>query len=1213
MERSFQGRFVALRTLIGLAVLAAGQPAFANDDTSGEFDFRIEERTLGKFMDRLHDLTRLQLIYPHELADAGGIHPVVGKHTVEEALAIALKGTGFTGGLTSGGVIVISRSENEEAQVSNTRKKRNGLWGGLLALLASAVNPGVLPAQEASAVAQEAGQERGQQEQQQEHGEVEGPLELRDVTVTGSRISRSLSEVSGNLIVLDRDAIRASGELTLPRVLRQLPQNINSTNETYGSHMTGDITNISGASTVNLRGLGSESTLILVDGRRVGYSGLLGGVTDISTIPLSMVERIEILLDGAAALYGSDAVGGVVNVITRKDYSGVELDANYSRPHKSGFEETRVSVSTGLSWVGGRANIGYEYFRDSGLDASARDTLIFANRNDLPGINPGDRGLPGPQIRVYSFLRPCNATRAIVYELDGRILSRNELFRLAPPDQARATCHADLTVPTGFMPGDDFNGIEIFGAPNWGEGAEFGVSLRPEQNHNVVSLSMDQAITDSLDGHANIRWGKKKTNKNDGINHIDVRLHPNSPFNPFGVEVFTQGQILNAPPKLFDSDKDELFLRLGLEGSLGSGWTWQADLGRSQEKVSSRRSNVLDINTVLGGVASDGMSEVRLVRELRDDEASCEDERVRVGGTRYVYVFGNCSIYGVPAPINPFGDLSPYVIPGLNLGSRNEQIQFEALARGELFKAPGGPIALVVGYDYHKDTLESFSEFFNRFSTERTEISSGESPVGTDSFDTSISRDTHAAFFEALVPLVNSGEDTNSERLNLTVAGRYDSYSGTKVGHGGKQAGATGADKTSDPGSEFSYTAGLMYRINESALLKVNRQTSFVTPQMYQLILPVQERTPALPFNGLFFTQPDSKGRLDTHSNVFENSGGNDTLKAETAETLSLTAELSPAFLPGLFLRASWSNTRYKDRIAYFFSLFDIDPDNLPSNVTYLPEEDIYLRENRWINVSRLKRTGIDYELRYEWEIGRSEFDAVLRRSTTSRFDLQVDPQHDEPQSLLTLKDLTLARNAPLQPVPRYQDYLQFMWSYGGLFASVDLQGAAETRTRYALRGDPPPPATGDGPPGGGGDGPPGGGGPPPGGGGDPPPGGGDPPPGGGDPPPGGGGPPGGSGPPPGGGPAPQIPPPTLHERVTEPAVILDMVVGYDFQSATLFDAPAWMDGLRITLTINNLTDSYARNREIDLDTGEIAEYSINPTYEWTQGRTYRLTVHKSF
>ena len=179
--------------------------------------------------------------------------------------------------------------------------------------------------------------------------EEDEALQLEDVRVTGSRLSRSPSEISGNLIVLDRDDIRASGELTLARVLRQLPQNTNPTHEDFFSEFN-TAGNRTGAASVNLRGLGSESTLILVDGRRVGYSGILGGVTDISTIPLSMVDRIEILLDGASAVYGSDAVGGVVNIITRQDYSGLELDLEYGRPHKSGYDETRASLAAGIAW-----------------------------------------------------------------------------------------------------------------------------------------------------------------------------------------------------------------------------------------------------------------------------------------------------------------------------------------------------------------------------------------------------------------------------------------------------------------------------------------------------------------------------------------------------------------------------------------------------------------------------------------------------------------------------------------------------------------------------------------------------------------------------------------------------------------------------------------------------------------------------------------------
>ena len=309
--------------------------------------------------------------------------------------------------------------------------------------------------------------------------EEEESLELREVTVTGSRLGRPASELSGNLIVLDREAIRATGELTLARVLRQLPQNVNATNETYGARLNG-AENRTGGATVNLRGLGSESTLILVDGRRIGYSGLFGGVTDISTIPLSMVDRIEILLDGASAVYGSDAVGGVVNIITRKDYTGVEVDLNYGRPQKSGYDESRANVSTGFAWEGGRANVGYEYFNDSGLDASLRDRITEENRRNV-GANDFNQPF-GPQIRVSnnSYGTDCFPTNAVVYELGGNIITRAAYNALDPASQEMATCRVDVTLPLGFQHTDDLNSIDLFGLQDWGSAGELGISLEAE-------------------------------------------------------------------------------------------------------------------------------------------------------------------------------------------------------------------------------------------------------------------------------------------------------------------------------------------------------------------------------------------------------------------------------------------------------------------------------------------------------------------------------------------------------------------------------------------------------------------------------------------------------------------------------------------------------------------------------------------------------------
>ena len=965
--------------------------------------------------------------------------------------------------------------------------------------------------------------------------EDEEALELRDVKVTGSRLGRPASELSGNLIVLDRDAIRASGELTLARVLRQLPQNVNATNETFGSRLNG-AQNRTGAATVNLRGLGSESTLILVDGRRIGYSGIFGGVTDISTIPLSMVDRIEILLDGASAVYGSDAVGGVVNIITRKDYTGIELDLNYGRPHKSGYDESRVNLTTGWAWSGGRANVGYEYFLDSGLDASLRDTIASEARRNV-GANNWNQPY-GPQIRVSNnnYSDVCNSFNAVVYELGGNILTRAEYAALDADSQAMATCHVDIALPLGFQHTDDLNNIELFGLQDWGAAAELGISLRPRQRHDVVSAGIDQEITPALAVRANVRWGKKDTDSNDGQNWVNARLHAGSPFNPFGTAVDLYGLSIDTPPKSFESERDELFVQLGAEGSLGS-WTWDAEFSRSQEEVFTHRTNNLD-PAFRNGVNSDGVTEAYIGGQSRMDEASCEALRVELGGTRYSwssFFGGNCAVYGAPPePINPFGDINAYIIPAQDFGSENEQTQFEVLARGNLFNAPGGPVALVVGYDLRQDVLDSFSE--GGFG-----LTTNESPV-TDSirttFNTKISRDNQAAFVEGLIPLVGSDNArAGVQRLSLTFSGRYDSYSNVDIDYRRTETDEAGTVEAADPGSEFTWSTGLVYRPADSMLFKANLSTAFVAPQLNQLLTRVTGLV-----RGCFGVYADETRTLATQKcdNVFVyNAGGNDSLTPETADSLSLSGEFSPAFLPGIFLKVSWNETDYEDRIAKLRT-GAVDLNELPSTITYLPDEDIYVKDDRYINVKTVDRSGMDYELRYEWETGLSDYAILVRRSYTNKYDVQRELTEGALHDLVTTKVTTGLDDPLLPPVPRHQTSAQFTWTRGGVFVSIDVQGADKTET--------------------------------------------------------------------------------LNERswrvwkyVTEPATNYDLVLGYEFGNDTLFDAPAWMKGLSTTLTINNLTNAYASNYEVDVETGEREEYQISTFYEWTQGRSYRLSIHKSF
>ena len=964
-------------------------------------------------------------------------------------------------------------------------------------------------------------------------------LELQDVKVTGSRLSRPPSELSGNLIVLDRDHIRASGELTLAQVLRQLPQNINATNETNatgeGASLLNGAQNITGASTVNLRGLGSESTLILVDGRRVGYSGLLGGVTDISTIPLSMVERIEILLDGASAIYGSDAVGGVVNIITRKDYSGVEMSINHTRPDRSGFDKTLASLSSGWAWEGGRVNLGVEHFRDSGLDASRRDSAIRSDRFLTTGQKNTE---PGPQQRIYSwfFDDSCNEGRAIVWGLDGNVITRDAYAALSDADKMRATCHSDITLPLGFMPSDDLNSISLFGEQEWGDESELGYSLTPEQRSNVINIGIDQDITESIRGHANVRFVKKDSTSEFGVNQQSVTLHAMSPYNPFGRQVTVAGLLTGTPPLVSESEESSLYLAFGAEGSIGT-WKWEAEFSHSEKEVDTARFNWFDSGPYGRGVNSDGVSEALIARFGASfgtpiDEPGCQAKLDEIGGTRYTYsvFFGRatCNIYGAPPdPINPFGDPSPWIGDDLQSGSTNEQTLFEALVRGELLTMPGGAVGLVAGYDYKEDVLDSFSEFILR------NILSSSSATGNSQFNTRVSRENHGIFAESLIPIVGPNNAMPGiQRLNITLTGRYDSYSNADVEYRNTGYSEGGSLDASDPGDEFTTGVGIVYRPMDALLVKAAMNTSFVAPQLNQLLSKVAQVE-----GQLSHYVPGGNGAIGPVSGamVVTNRGGNDKLSPETADNFGVTLEWTPAFIPGLLLKAGWSDTEFKDRIGRLRTSI-VYLDDLPATVTFHPEDNTYVIDDRYINIASVERTGYDLELRYDLNVGLNEFSIIARRGYTEKFEQRRSPDSEVVHDLVTTRDDRGSEDASLSPVPEHQTNMQLIWSRGGWFASLDMQAAAKTRIQRT----------------------------------------------------------------------------DTFEYITEPATNYDLVLGYEFGSDTFFDAPDLLDGLTMTLTVNNLTDSFADNSSYNPETGEKRQYLVNSFYEWTQGRSYNLSLRYS-
>ncbi|MEZ9596406.1 TonB-dependent receptor [Shewanella sp. 10N.261.52.F9] len=183
------------------------------------------------------------------------------------------------------------------------------------------------------------------------------------IQVTGSRIKQVDMETVSPVTVINAADIAMTGEKTVADVLN------NSAINSFGSWRgtSGYGAGASSTSSVNLRGLGASATLVLLDGRRMpGTSSSSGSVADTSSIPMAIVERIEILRDGASAVYGSDAVAGVVNIITKKNFDGVQLDYSAELPSIDGGDANRFSIATGYNTDKGNITLTYEYY---GTDA----------------------------------------------------------------------------------------------------------------------------------------------------------------------------------------------------------------------------------------------------------------------------------------------------------------------------------------------------------------------------------------------------------------------------------------------------------------------------------------------------------------------------------------------------------------------------------------------------------------------------------------------------------------------------------------------------------------------------------------------------------------------------------------------------------------------------------------------------------------------------
>ncbi len=320
----------------------------------------------------------LTLLVPHELVQTVSANALIGTYTLQEGIDLLLAGTGLSPTFSNEVVLSISTggASAGEGETMETSKQ-----GGLVAVLAGILAGGV------------EAQEPISTDEAEENEAI-----LEQIIVTGSRIRGAQN--ASPIVTISREEIDMAGFATVEEVVENLPQNFGAgatldarTDATNRQQIVGgEVGDFAGGTSVNLRGLGADSTLVLLNGRRLSPSGNSASFINIASIPVTAIERIEVMTDGASAIYGSDAIGGVINFILRDSYDGAETRLRYGSDTGGDTTNVQLGQTFGTSWSSGNVLLTYEY-RDSDPLASA--DRPFTASDDLSPFGGTDRRRPG--------------------------------------------------------------------------------------------------------------------------------------------------------------------------------------------------------------------------------------------------------------------------------------------------------------------------------------------------------------------------------------------------------------------------------------------------------------------------------------------------------------------------------------------------------------------------------------------------------------------------------------------------------------------------------------------------------------------------------------------------------------------------------------------------------------------------------------------------
>lgn len=734
-----------------------------------------------------------------------------------------------------------------------------------------------------------------------------------------------------------------------------------------------------GTSTLSLRGLGAQRTLVLLNGRRAGPSGVQGSVSsfDLNNIPLAAIERVEILKDGASSIYGSDAVAGVVNIVTRKD-DGAEFDVFYSQPEQSGGEQMRVNGSWGKRFENGYLRVTGDYKRQEILQRGERDFFkcdehyIFdidtRQRADLVDPRTGDYFCDGTtwgHVWIYDYAESVGdgTTNAgppvflMQYDYDGALAANG-----VPPVAPAGGNPNWMTTPPGWYPterGDALtNSLTDSDHP-----LHDTTTLVPEAELTTFLLEGEFNITEGITAYTEVLLNRRKTTDigftqiwsyNYNYDSADLGY----PSDPFAVG-WTGAQWLSP---LAISDHNDTVVTVdyqrfvaGLRGDstfFHEDWDWDAAFQYSNSDGEYLQDQVLG-DSMFSNYWRTG---------------SCAGQVMPISGR-------SCVDLRWLDPDFHYGNFTPeereFMFDVERGTTEYTQWSFEAYTSGPVMELPAGSMYAAIGVHYQDDELTDTPG----------EITLADNVWLGGGGGITAGTDTTTAFFgELQVPLLAAKPLV--DMLEFTGSFRYtdvDSY-----------------------GSDTTYKLGINWALTEEFRFRSTFGTSFRTPALYELYLAdevsgisARNADPCINWGSKLANGEISQRTADncaadglapdhlfTVGSAVVTGGGAGVLKAETSEALTFGFIWQPAFVD-INLSIDYFDIEVLDEIdvigarnitagCYESPFFPNEPlcdlftrssptDPLPNAITEIRDS--------FINISRQLARGLDLTLTYNTEI----------------------------------------------------------------------------------------------------------------------------------------------------------------------------------------------------------------------------------------------------